>query len=271
MGQNPAPPSALVCLLSRWRSRRAGAPSSGHAAALAVGGPGCVRTPIAGHRAPFQMSGRTGSVIMSGQRDVPSRFSAAALVPTAAITFHTAGGITTHVRNGELMRSFLTGNATAAALLVAAAVAAQAAGQTCESLASLVLPNTTITLARAVDAGALTIPIAAGGTPPPTALVQAASGLPAFCRVAARLKPSTDSDIKIEVWMPASGWNGKFMAVGNSGLGARSITRTWSRFSSEGMPWPRPILATIALARSHAGRWGTRKNKSISATVPFTR
>ena len=39
--------------------------------------------------------------------------------------------------------------------------------------------------------------------------------LPAFCRVAATLKPTSDSDIKIEVWMPASGWNGKFQAVGN--------------------------------------------------------
>ena len=39
--------------------------------------------------------------------------------------------------------------------------------------------------------------------------------LPAFCRVAATLKPTRDSDIKIEVWMPASGWNGKFQAVGN--------------------------------------------------------
>ena len=36
-----------------------------------------------------------------------------------------------------------------------------------------------------------------------------------MCRVAATLKPSPDSDIKIEVWMPASGWNGKFLAVGN--------------------------------------------------------
>jgi Tannase and feruloyl esterase. len=39
--------------------------------------------------------------------------------------------------------------------------------------------------------------------------------LPAFCRVAATLRPTSDSDIKIEVWMPASGWNGKFQAVGN--------------------------------------------------------
>ena len=30
-------------------------------------------------------------------------------------------------------------------------------------------------------------------------------------------KPSSDSDIKIEVWLPASGWNGKFEAVGNGG------------------------------------------------------
>src|SRR5207253_10201437 len=36
-----------------------------------------------------------------------------------------------------------------------------------------------------------------------------------FCRVAATLTPSSDSDIKIEVWLPVSGWNGKLEAVGN--------------------------------------------------------
>ena len=41
--------------------------------------------------------------------------------------------------------------------------------------------------------------------------------LPAFCRVAATLTPTADSRIRIEVWMPASGWNGKFQAVGNGG------------------------------------------------------
>jgi feruloyl esterase len=43
------------------------------------------------------------------------------------------------------------------------------------------------------------------------------SALPAFCRVAATLRPSSDSDIKIEVWMPAAGWNGKFEGLGNGG------------------------------------------------------
>ena len=40
---------------------------------------------------------------------------------------------------------------------------------------------------------------------------------PAFCRVAATLKPTSDSDIKVEVWLPLSGWNGKFLGVGNFG------------------------------------------------------
>src|SRR5881409_1748838 len=41
--------------------------------------------------------------------------------------------------------------------------------------------------------------------------------LPAFCRVTATLTPSSDSDIRIEVWLPSTGWNGKFEAVGNGG------------------------------------------------------
>jgi feruloyl esterase len=79
------------------------------------------------------------------------------------------------------------------------------AGTSCGALATLALPNATITLAQAVDAGRFT---------PPGSAAEA-SGLPAFCRVAATLKPTPDSDIKIEVWMPSSGWNSKLQAVGN--------------------------------------------------------
>jgi feruloyl esterase len=35
--------------------------------------------------------------------------------------------------------------------------------------------------------------------------------------VTATLTPTSDSDIKTEIWLPASGWNGKFQAVGNGG------------------------------------------------------
>ena len=86
------------------------------------------------------------------------------------------------------------------------AVAAPAMAGTCESLTSLQLPATTVTLAAVVDAA--TWPVRISGTP---------GSHPPFCRVAATLKPSDDSDIKIEVWMPTIGWNGNFEAVGNGG------------------------------------------------------
>src|SRR5262245_66616523 len=85
------------------------------------------------------------------------------------------------------------------------------AAPSCEKLSSLALPNTSITLAQMVPAGGFTLP----GMAPPAA--QQFSRLPAFCRVAATLTPSSDSDIKVEVWLPASEWNGKFQAVGNGG------------------------------------------------------
>jgi feruloyl esterase len=87
---------------------------------------------------------------------------------------------------------------------------------TCESLSTLVLPDATITLVQEVAAGSFVPPVAGRGgrgAPPADAL----KSLPAFCRFAATLKPTSDSEIKIEVWLPSSGWNGKFQAVGNGG------------------------------------------------------
>ncbi len=86
----------------------------------------------------------------------------------------------------------------------------------CEKLAALALPQTTITVAEAVSAGGFHAP-AADPTAGPSAPQQTYAALPPFCRVAASLKPSNDSDIRIEIWLPASGWNGKFEGVGNGG------------------------------------------------------
>jgi feruloyl esterase len=98
------------------------------------------------------------------------------------------------------------------AMIAPATLAAQTLSpRSCESLASLVLPNTSITLASATPGGSFTPP-AADGTP-----AAALPELPAFCRVAATLHPSTDSDIKVEIWLPMSTWNGKFLAAGNGG------------------------------------------------------
>ena len=97
-------------------------------------------------------------------------------------------------------------------VLAASALGIQwATAATCESLAILMLPNTTITVAKAEAAGKFTPP--RPGNLPGRPL----DNLPAFCRVAAEIKPTKDSDIKFELWMPASGWNGKFMGLGNGG------------------------------------------------------
>src|SRR5437868_9977374 len=81
------------------------------------------------------------------------------------------------------------------------------AAQDCAALAKTSLPGTTITRAEPVPAGTFTPP---GRKPIPD--------LPAFCRVAGIIKPSTDSNIQFEVWMPATGWNGKFQGTGNGGF-----------------------------------------------------
>ena len=39
--------------------------------------------------------------------------------------------------------------------------------------------------------------------------------LPTFCRVQAVSRPSSDSEINIEVWLPATGWNQRYLGVGN--------------------------------------------------------
>ena len=99
------------------------------------------------------------------------------------------------------------------ALFIFLTASSPAFAATCESLSTLKLPTTTITSAQQVAAGAFTSPYPdmPGSTFNP-------KSLPAFCRVQATLKPAPDSDIKIEVWMPLSGWNGNFRGVGNGGF-----------------------------------------------------
>src|SRR5579884_327150 len=93
----------------------------------------------------------------------------------------------------------------------------------CEGLTSLALPNTTITSAQAVPAGEMA-QAGRGGRPAEPVKV------PAFCRVAATLKPSADSEIKMELWLPdpkgTPGWNGNFEGNGNGGWTGSISTAT---------------------------------------------
>ena len=79
-----------------------------------------------------------------------------------------------------------------------------AAATPCTNLQSLQLQHTTIT--SATDW--------APGTFPPNS----PSNLTAFCRVIATLTPTSDSPINIEVWLPETSWNGKFLGIGGGGF-----------------------------------------------------
>jgi feruloyl esterase len=74
--------------------------------------------------------------------------------------------------------------------------------------------------------------------------------LPAFCRVAAALAPSRDSDIKVEVWLPASAWNGKFQAVGNGGWSGAIVYPSLARALARG-------YATASTDTGHSGGSGS--------------
>jgi hypothetical protein len=87
---------------------------------------------------------------------------------------------------------------------------ARGAGQPCEQLAQLALPNAKVTSAQVVAAGTF--------TPEATGDASFYKQVPSFCRVMIEDKPTTDSDIKIEVWLPVAGWNGKFRGQANGGF-----------------------------------------------------
>jgi feruloyl esterase len=94
------------------------------------------------------------------------------------------------------------------ALFACLAAAAPASAATpCEALAQLTLPGASISSAVSVPAGSSTPP---GGRP--------VANLPAFCKVTGVINPAADSNIRFEVWMPSSGWNGRFEGVGNGGF-----------------------------------------------------
>jgi feruloyl esterase len=97
-------------------------------------------------------------------------------------------------------------------------VQAQTAPRSCAELARLALPNATIAT-ETVAAGSFKSPV-----PPFPGFTADFTKLPEFCRVTGSIKPSADSDIRFEVWLPTN-WNGKFLQTGNGGA-AGSIVYT---------------------------------------------
>ncbi len=122
-------------------------------------------------------------------------WSAAGLLATAALVAWQAAA--TPVRAAGALESFQQ-------------PAPSMTAQACARLSGLTLADTTISRAEPVAAGPLSIGGRGGRGGAPA--------VPAFCRVAGTIRPTADSNIAFEVWMPMTTWNHRFEAVGNGGL-----------------------------------------------------
>ncbi|MDE3201821.1 MAG: tannase/feruloyl esterase family alpha/beta hydrolase [Acidobacteriota bacterium] len=80
----------------------------------------------------------------------------------------------------------------------------------CSALAQLKLEETTITHTEVVK------------------------GTPATCRVSGVIRPTSDSEIRFEVWMPVTDWNGRFVGVGNGGFAGSIDHREMAAYAMRG-------------------------------------
>ena len=103
-----------------------------------------------------------------------------------------------------------------AALFATSLLASSAVAQdSCAKLMRAKIPGATMLLAAAIPAGGF------AGPPGPASgrdLTAPYKSVPAFCRVVSLATPTTDSEIRIELWLPASGWNGRLQGIGNGGF-----------------------------------------------------
>ena len=101
-----------------------------------------------------------------------------------------------------------------AALLVAATTSAN-----CDAIRTLSTAQTIVMSAEVVPAGVFIPPSSPAANPPAAAARQAPpEPIPEHCRVKLTLKPTSDSNIYSELWMPTDNWNGKLLVVGNGGF-----------------------------------------------------
>lgn len=77
----------------------------------------------------------------------------------------------------------------------------------CTALANAPVQATSITAAEAITSGTFTPPGSTNAIP----------NLPPFCRIAGMIKPTAESEIRFEVWLPLANWNGKYSQAGNGG------------------------------------------------------
>jgi feruloyl esterase len=163
-----------------------------------------------------------------------------------------------HLSGRTTKRSLKVLTAAGLALFAAPGFAAN-----CESLTTLSFPHTTITKAEV---------IATSTFAPPTG--KRLQDLPAFCRVTATVKPSADSDILVEIWMPRADWNQRLEGTGNGGFAgkisygalAEGLKRGYAVANTDmGMATPAGATASIFINRPERWiDWGYRATHEMT-------
>jgi len=91
----------------------------------------------------------------------------------------------------------------------------EAAAGPCDALQALRLPQATIRTAHVIPAGTFVLPADAPRVS--SDFFTAFTRLREFCRVEGVIRPSADSHIEFELWLPTSAWNTKYVGAGNGG------------------------------------------------------
>lgn len=112
----------------------------------------------------------------------------------------------------------------------------------CEDLGSRTFGDASVSSAQLVTAGTFMPP-----APDYMPFSMDYAALPAFCRVTGTIRPTADSDIRFELWLPADHWNGRFLQTGNGGAAGLIV------YSS----MVEPLLRGYAVANTDTGHRGS--------------
>ncbi|MBV8593413.1 MAG: tannase/feruloyl esterase family alpha/beta hydrolase [Caulobacteraceae bacterium] len=159
--------------------------------------------------------------------------------------------IASAARNGDRVRRATHHGRLASGLGLVAAIGfaapALASTSACEGLKGRTIGGATITLAESVAGGSVTPDRV---SPTPFGREKTITGVAPICRVVASAHPSADSDVVMEVWMPLSDWNGRFVMWGNGG---------GAGFISYGVPETPMMIDSVrrgfATASTNTGHW----------------
>lgn len=132
--------------------------------------------------------------------------------------------------------------------LAALLLASSACAQDCAALKNAKIDGGAVSSAARVDSGSFRHPI--------TGAVY--DHLPTFCRVRGELRPTADSDIRFEVWLPEKSWNGRYLGAGNGGFAGEIDYRSLANDVANG----------FAAAATDTGHFGDSEDASWAYQHP---